>query len=617
MAIVRMSKVTLYGTTRQRDEVLDGLQRLGCLHLIDLSRAPGGRTMEPVERHEVQDAIRYLLACPVQNANQRTRYPADTNCMTVARQALANQRHRDELSDERDHLQRAIQLDEPWGEFRLPDPDDTAGNRLWFYPVRRRQLHLIRESNLPWTAVNEDRQFIYVVVVSKVEPDLPIAQVFPDPRPMSELCERLETVSEELEALHWQRVMLTRWLMLMQKDMDRADDEMARQEALTRLACDASVFAVQGWAPQRTIDALRAFAHQHTLALTIAPPERGELPPTLFKNPEAVAGAEGIMTFYITPSYRAWDPTWILHASFSFFFAMIMSDAAYGLLMGLALAFAWRKLGQTPKLQRLRNLFLTLVIATIVYGALAGSWFGTTPASVAWMQVQLDGAPLAANRDAMMILSLLIGVFHLTLANLITAWRDRHSPQALRSLGWALALLGGLTVGLFHQATSKSVFFLAALTGAEPADFQPLARQAGLGMLIAGLAMILLFTSSRPLVSARPVDWLMRFVDGLMGLTRVTSAFGDALSYLRLFALGLATGQLAVTFNNLAAGVSEVQGLGFLLAGLILLVGHSINIVLGIMSGVVHGLRLNCIEFFNWSLTDEGYPFRAFCKKAG
>jgi V/A-type H+-transporting ATPase subunit I len=61
----------------------------------------------------------------------------------------------------------------------------------------------------------------------------------------------------------------------------------------------------------------------------------------------------------------------------------------------------------------------------------------------------------------------------------------------------------------------------------------------------------------------------------------------------------------------------DIPGLGILLAVLIVLAGHSINLMLGIMGGVVHGLRLNCIEFFNWCLTEEGYPFRAFCKKVG
>jgi len=103
----------------------------------------------------------------------------------------------------------------------------------------------------------------------------------------------------------------------------------------------------------------------------------------------------------------------------------------------------------------------------------------------------------------------------------------------------------------------------------------------------------------------------------LLALTNISKAFGDTLSYLRLFALGLASAQLASTFNGLASGAMEVPGLGIFLAILILVAGHGINLLLGIIGGVVHGLRLNCIEFFNWSLNEEGYPFRAFSKKAG
>jgi V/A-type H+-transporting ATPase subunit I len=73
---------------------------------------------------------------------------------------------------------------------------------------------------------------------------------------------------------------------------------------------------------------------------------------------------------------------------------------------------------------------------------------------------------------------------------------------------------------------------------------------------------------------------------------------------------------LAVTFNEMAAGMWAVPGVGMLLALLVLLLGHTVNMVLGVMGGVVHGLRLNCIEFFNWSLTEEGHPFQAFSKKA-
>jgi len=85
---------------------------------------------------------------------------------------------------------------------------------------------------------------------------------------------------------------------------------------------------------------------------------------------------------------------------------------------------------------------------------------------------------------------------------------------------------------------------------------------------------------------------------------------------MRLFALGLASSSLALTFNQLSSEVMEAMpGLGVLLGILILLLGHTLNLALAIMSGVVHGLRLNFIEFYNWGLSDEGYPFRAFEKK--
>jgi V/A-type H+-transporting ATPase subunit I len=104
--------------------------------------------------------------------------------------------------------------------------------------------------------------------------------------------------------------------------------------------------------------------------------------------------------------------------------------------------------------------------------------------------------------------------------------------------------------------------------------------------------------------------------DGTLAITHASKLFGDVLSYMRLFALGLASASLAGTFNSLATQIGHgVPGIGVLLAILILLFGHGINILLGILSGVVHGLRLNYIEFFGWALSDEGYPFKALARR--
>ena len=124
-----------------------------------------------------------------------------------------------------------------------------------------------------------------------------------------------------------------------------------------------------------------------------------------------------------------------------------------------------------------------------------------------------------------------------------------------------------------------------------------------------GLLGVLLFSETQGSL------W-KRLLKGLSGLTGISSAFSDALSYLRLFALGLASASLAATFNAMSLQVKEaLPGIGILFALLIGLLGHTLNFVLAVASGFIHGLRLNFIEFFRWSISEEGPPFKAFARK--
>ncbi|HQZ67617.1 MAG TPA: V-type ATPase 116kDa subunit family protein, partial [Planctomycetaceae bacterium] len=199
----------------------------------------------------------------------------------------------------------------------------------------------------------------------------------------------------------------------------------------------------------------------------------------------------------------------------------------------------------------------------------------------------------------MMQISVSVGVAHLAIANLALAWSRRWSMTMLSSIGWVAALVGGLGLGL-----GKS--------GASP---QQSLIQYGTWFLAGGILSVLLFSSNRPIFTLSAKAHGQRLIDGLMSLTNISRAFGDVLSYLRLFALGLASAQLAGTFNDLTYKASCCVGVGSLLAIVAVVFGHGLNFVLAIMSGVVHGLRLNCIEFFGWSLPDEGYPFQPFCKR--
>ncbi|MGN6544731.1 MAG: V-type ATP synthase subunit I [Aureliella sp.] len=596
MTIVALDKVTLYGPAAERDVALDALQRLGRMHLVNLNPDELRTADAGPLSAEARDALKFLITCPIiRKATKRTQ---EYDAQKIIGQTLELKRRRELLSDERDAVGKAIEELSPWGEFRTPVDGELGPARLWFYAVPRRDEKKIAHLGAPHEIVAEDPTHVYVIALSEDQPESgPAAPVQLDPRPLSELIARRDELDEELENLHWQRVELTRWIPMLERSLDESDDRAAHQWAGRLSRKDADLFAVQGWTPRESRAEIKQVAERHGLAVTFSQPGANEQPPTLLHNPDRVAGAEGAVTFYITPAYRAWDPTPVMFVSFSLFFGMIMADAGYGLLMAAALVFFWHRLGATRTGANFRNLLLAITAATIIFGMLAGSYFGLAPR---------PDSPLARlrlldfeNRGQMMALSIFIGVTHLSIANAISAWRQRNSPRAIGALGWILLMFGAL--------------MMASALLQPPAPL--IIAIAGKCFVLLGVWAIIFFSSDRPLNTAKASDWIGRLFDGLSSLTGISKLFGDVLSYLRLFALGLASAQLAVTFNGLASDVSQFRGLGMLLAAVILIAGHGINLILGLMGGVVHGLRLNCIEFFNWSLTEEGYPFRTFQKK--
>jgi V/A-type H+-transporting ATPase subunit I len=593
MSIVPLVKVTLYGPAAEKDAVLDGLQQLGCLHLNDLHRGDAEAVDRTPHRSDAREALQYLHDSPVHRRALRHGEKVDSEA--VVREVLDVRDRSRALAEEREQLRKWITDLEPWGDFELPDWAQEGDLRFWFYIVPHYQMGRIPASGLSWQVVARDHRFTYVVVVARDQPtDMPVPPVELELRSLSKLRQRLEQVERELDELDYRRIGLTLYTDVLRETLDEADDRAARQRAARLVLEQDHLFAVQGWAPEARAAALRQFGADHGLAVTIEPPGPQDKPPTLLANPPALRGGEGLVSFYMTPAYNMWDPSKVVLFAFAVFFAMIIADAGYGVLLGIILGAMWKRLGATESGRGLRGVMLTLVVFSIVYGVLLGSYFGVEPSEGSWL-----GALhiLHANDQSLMMwLSIGVGAVHLAGANLVTAWRHRHGLHALSGLGWAAIILGGLCVGL-----GKS-YALAALS-----------TLGWIGLVLGGL-LVLLFHSDRPF-SLVPKQLLGRLVDGLKGLLELSKAFGDVLSYLRLFALGLAAVKLAEVFNHMAAASFEAKGVGMLLGVLILLVGHTINFAMGIMGGVVHSLRLNMIEFFNWSLPEEGQRFEALTKK--
>jgi V/A-type H+/Na+-transporting ATPase subunit I len=594
MSIVPLVKVTLYGPAAEKDAVLDGLQGLGCLHLNDLHRGNAEAVDHTARRSDAREALRYLHDSPVHR--RALRHGEQVDYEAVVREVLEVRDRSRALAEERDQLHKWITDLEPWGDFELPDWAQEGDLRFWFYIVPLYQMERMAAIDLPWKVVARDHRFAYVVVMASDQPTgMPVPPVELELRPLSQLRQRLEQVERDLEELDYRRIGLTLYTDVLGETLDAADDRAARQKAARLVLEEDQLFAVQGWAPAARAAALRQFGVDHGLAVTIEGPGPQDKPPTLLANPSALRGGEDLVSFYMTPAYNMWDPSKAVLFTFALFFAMIIADAGYGVLMGIILCAMWKRMGATASGRGLRSVMLTLVIFSIVYGVLLGSYCGVEPAKGSWL-----GALhiLHANDQSMMMwLSIGVGAVHLAGANLVTAWRHRHALHALSGLGWAAIILGGFSVGL-----GKS-YALATLS-----------TLGWIGLVLGGL-LVLFFHSERPF-SLAPKQLLGRLVDGLKGLLELSKAFGDVLSYLRLFALGLAAVKLAEVFNHMAATSFEAKGVGVLLGVLILLVGHTINFAMGIMGGVVHSLRLNVIEFFNWSLPEEGQRFEALTKKA-
>lgn len=583
MSIVPLRRVTLVGSHGDKPATLRDLQRLGVMHLIDLGTerqgAPAGAAAG-----DTRKALAYLLDCPV----KRHQVPSDPDFdhQAIVERALENQRRMRDLEDSIDFTRRRLKDLEPWGDFDFPPLESLAGHRLWFYAAPHYKARQLAEVELPWQEVHRDNRNRYIAVISQEEPAmdaLPVPRTHTGSVPRRRLREELQRLVVRLDECTAEREALTRWIYLLHRHQAQAEDaaSLAQAQHLTR-DMDA-IFAVQGWVPEAAIEDVWRLAEELGLALLDEPVGPEDQPPTLLDNEERTAGGAEIVHFYQMPGYRSWDPSRVIFFSFAAFFAMILADAGYALLLLGAILFFSSRLKRSRAGVRVRHLGFALVGFAFAYGMLAGSYFGWSPPPGSW----LSHLKLLDINDfgQMMQLAIGIGLAHLIVANATVAWHRRGHSAMLAPLGWIVALLAG--VMLYYGASGGGV------------------------ALALGLIAVFVFTDTRPV--REPLDLLKRVGGGLYALTDVTRAFGDVLSYLRLFALGLASASLAVTFNQLAAeAAAAFPGLGILLYALILIIGHALNFVLAVVSGVVHGLRLNLIEFYHWGISDEGYPFTAF-----
>lgn len=574
-----MLEFTLAGAQTRKRALLEGLQTLGCTHIVSL-RAHVALREAPAQGNAAE-ALAFLESAPGRWHPDPDRSGFDVEA--VQRDALRCRDRLRQLADERDHLERRRRELAPWGDFELPDIAGHPELRFWFYVLPHYRLDTLARYPYRWATVHRDAQQSYVVVIAAEEPALPFPRSHTGGQRLSALDTRLAAIAVEQDALQAERASLARWRLHFARSLRELSDR-ERVTAAGQVTLDTDqVFAVHGWVPTEAATLLVHYARSGEAVLRLNAPADDVEPPTLLDTPAFLAGGERLLTFYLTPGYRAFSPAGTVLVSFSLFFAMILADAGYATLLATGFLLLWRR-WPAPRPTGLGPALLLVAAASITWGVLTGSWFGLPPrpGSLAATLALIE----TSDATRMMRFAAVIGALHLALANFAVALHGGLAGPARAAFGWGLVFLAGA----------------AMLCGVPPAH-PGIVVAAGLGL---GLVLLCAGTG----------DWQARVRDGLLALTRVLAALSDALSYLRLYALALSGAALAGGVNDIALLTARSGGAGIAAAALVLVLGHALNFTLGIAGGLVHGLRLNVIEFLNWSVAYEGYPFRPFCRSA-
>ncbi len=358
-------------------------------------------------------------------------------------------------------------------------------------------------------------------------------------------------------------------------------------------ACEAKyVTLIEGWVPDSAVQTATGDLREEVgyVYIDTRPPTREEQPPTKMRNANILKPFEIIVNLFGTPKYREWDPTPIIAYSFAFFYGVMLGDAAYGLLLLLLVKYALPKLvedSQGEGFKVFQRLLYMSAGSAIVVGALTGTYFGdffskffNAP------NLAISKAVQGAYLDTMtfIVLALGIGLVHVNIGHIlmfIRGIREKKSYLVIGRLGLFILQIAGIP-WMMHFIGS---------------DLLPLSEGTySILLYIVGVAIVLIIIAS--------VMEKGTFLGGIFWIFDITGILGDVMSYARLAGVGLATYFLAYCFNLMSLLIANMLPAGFirLVVGtlviiLILLFGHTLNLVLSSITCFVHSLRLCFVEF--------------------
>jgi V/A-type H+-transporting ATPase subunit I len=652
MAISKLEKVHIVVHRSQRKEVLDALQEEAILHLVEAGDASSFAELGPSgEKPEesrsgfedlllrIRKGITYLknyapkagglLSSLMESklALERSEYETLTrefDPAPVVERCDALERRGSALRAESTALEGKIEQMAPWEDLDVPleeiestrDAVILAGT----IPVRREPE--LESLPLSHHRVSRDQKRAYVVLAyhRSDEKDVKSGLLSMEfetsdfrglegipARILVELRAKLEEVHRELARIEEDSAELAREVQKLQVAYDHALGEASKERAEEMGLRTRDTISLLGWIQAEDFKRLEDLVSRFDSALlTRIEPEKGESPPVVLENQRSIRPFELVTEMYGLPKYRGIDPTPLLAPFFAIFFAVTLTDAGYGFVLCVLAALMLWKMKTGGKLLWL---FIIGGLFTIVAGALTGSWFGDIITRLPFQGLKDFRASLMLF-DPMkepikfFYVSLALGYLQVQAGLLISVYKNIREGDLItaisKDLAWFLILLcivltpivsrgagGGLTAMLWSSLPQKVITSVILLS-----------------------FLALLFVSGGK--SRNP---LIRLAKGGFNLYNGISFLGDLLSYVRLMALGLVTGGIAMAINVMAELIAPFPVVGYVLAVLIFIGGHLFGVAVNTLGGFVHTLRLQYVEFFTKFYEGGGATFKPFQKE--
>ena len=611
--ISKMNKLSFLIYHKEYEMFLEKLRELGVVHIEKRQGAEMDANLQAFMQKRT--AYQSLLKNMTLASASYEGGAAQSSSLTIEQvmdSYESQQEHIQALNMQLPVLDKEIDAMEVWGEFdwNVIDRLKANGWQMQFYCCPEKSFEETWTDDYNATIINRKGGQSYFVTVNQIPIELEAEPVRLPKRRLSELVREQEELKISIkEANDRLDQFCINNLPVVESALDSLESEINLMEVEQlggeRLA-EGSIVMMEGWVPVENDTEVRKMLDASGVYYEIRPAEKEDNAPIKLKNGTISRAFEMLTKMYGMPDYGEFDPTPLLAPFYALFFGMCVGDAGYGLLLVILGFYLKKKLSKS--MAGLMNLLITLGVATTVVGALFNTFFGAALTDwnlPEWMNsLIISGKWDGTAYDKTMVIALLVGMFHICFAMVVKAVGStvRYGfKNSLSAWGWLLLVGGSVAVatlnylGVLDMETSKMAYI-------------------GIG----GVSAIGIF-----LLNDIRRNVFMNVGAGLWDTYNMaTGLMGDLLSYLRLYALGLAGGMLGGVFNDLGLQLRDALG-GFLFGipgwicfALIFVAGHGLNIALSCLSGYVHSIRLTFVEYFKNSGYDgKGMEYKPFTSK--